>query len=386
MRVVRFTLAVLVVCALSTGALRAQEGTYSPDRIDQMVAPIALYPDALTTQILMAATYPNDVADADQWIQANSGLMGSDFDDALASASWDPSVISLCKFPAVLDRMARNYQWTTDLGNAFLNQQDDVLNAIQRFRRTAYQAGYLRTSREQRIVMEGDYIQIEPVSPGVIYVPAYNPAVVYGPAWRFGAFYPTVWASQPGGEFVNGFAWGVGFEVTGVLFGACDWHHHAVYVNNNVIINNRIYRNTDYYQHRDPNEGHSRDHWVHNAEYAHQPADFHRAPYGGESHGAIRGMNHAPAEGPGHYSGATSHAGTGRTRTLSHKRTGRMTTGSHAGTGSTTTLSHRGAGRMTTGSHTGARSTFHIPRAPQRHHHTSPVPHPSPKPKTKSEQ
>ena len=297
MRNLRLFLISSVVCSLLAGGLafRAQGSLYSRDQIDQMVAPIALYPDALMSQVLMAATYPEQVADADQWVRANPDLTGSELDDALATATWDPSVIALCKFPTVLDKMADNIKWTSDLGNAFLNQKADVMDAVQSLRRAAYQSGHLQTTPQQRVVVQPQTIVIEPYAPDVIYVPAYQPAVVYGPIWSYPTYYyPTVWAPAPGVSFVNGFFWGLGFTIEHVLFGGCDWYHHDVFVNNTVIVNNRIFHNTPYYR---------RGYW--HGHYGHQPWNHHYgridyahvrsgAPYGGRSHGHIRGVERSP--------------------------------------------------------------------------------------------
>lgn len=281
--------------ALLTGGLsvRAQSSLYSRDQIDQMVAPIALYPDALMSQVLMAATYPDQITEADQWVQANPDLTGKQLDDALATATWDPSVIALCKFPTVLDRMAQNLKWTSDLGNAFLNQKADVMDAIQTLRQAAYRDGHLRTTPQQRVIVQDRDIVIQPYTPDVIYVPAYQPAVVYGPVWSYPTYYyPTVWEPSPGASFVNGFFWGLGFTVGNVLFGGCDWYHHDVYVNNTVIVNNTIFHNTPYYRHgywRDNRYGHHP--WVRHAERAAYVRGYHRAPYGGRSHGRVRGIH-----------------------------------------------------------------------------------------------
>ncbi len=299
MRHLRLLLISSVVLALLTGGLsvRAQSSLYSRDQIDQMVAPIALYPDALMSQVLMAATYPDQVTEADQWVQANPDLTGQQLDDALATATWDPSIIALCKFPNVLDRMANNLKWTSDLGNAFLNQKADVMDAIQTLRQAAYQDGHLRTTPQQRVIVQDQAIVIQPYTPDVIYVPSYQPAVVYGPVWSYPTYYyPAVWEPAPGASFVNGFFWGLGFTVSNVLFGGCDWYHHDVWVNNSVIVNNVIYRNTPYYRHgywRDGGRyGHHR--WVRHAERTAYVRGYHRAPYGARSHGRVRGIHSAP--------------------------------------------------------------------------------------------
>ena len=283
---------------------------YSTSQIDQMVAPIALYPDALMTQVLMAAAYPYDVADADQWLQSNRGLSGPYLDDALATSSWDPSVIALCKFPTALDRMAGDIQWTTDLGNAFIYQKNDVLSAVQRLRQEAYRSGHLRTSPQQRVVVDTQYIVIQPYTPNVYYVPYYNPTIVYGRAWNYpNYYYQSVYVPppSPGYSFVNGFAWGAGVAFGNVLFGGCDWNHRDVYVNNTVVYNNTIYRNTDYYRHRDRYQGQGHGNWAYNAHYNSPREGFVRAPYSGRAHGSVRGLPESAMRGGRHaaYLGTT---------------------------------------------------------------------------------
>jgi hypothetical protein len=279
-----------------------QATRYSTGQIDQMVAPIALYPDALMMQVLMAAAYPYDVSDADQWLQSNRGLSGTNMDDALSTASWDPSVIALCKFPSALDRMAGDIQWTTDLGNAFLNQRSEVMNSIQRLRQEAYRNGHLRTSPQQRVVVDTQYIQIQPYTPNVYYVPYYNPTIVYGSAWNYpNYYYPNVWNPSPyyspGYSFVNGFAWGIGMSFGNVLFGGYDWNHQNAYINNNVFYGNNIYRNTDYYRNRGMYGGQAHGTWAYNARYNRPNEGFVRAPYAGRAHGTVRGVPAAAVRG-----------------------------------------------------------------------------------------
>lgn len=276
-------------------SLQAQASLYSRDQIDQMVAPIALYPDALMSQVFMAATFPEQVTEADQWVRANPGLTGQQLDDALATATWDPSIIALCKFPTVLDRMAGNIKWTTDLGNAFLNQKADVMDAVQTLRRAAYQDGHLRTTSQQRVVFQDQAIVIQPYNPEVVYVPVYQPAVVYGPVWSYPTYYyPSVWDYSPGASFVNGFFWGLGFRVGNILFGGCDWYHHDVYVNNTVIVRNSIFHNSPYYRHGYWRRGgYGRHAWHRHVERSAYVRGG-GAPYGGRSHGRIRGIHTAP--------------------------------------------------------------------------------------------
>ncbi len=291
------TALVAVVAALAGGpAPRAQTAVaYSQAQIEQMVAPIALYPDALVSQVLMAATYPYEVSEADGWLRANPGLSGYELDEALATAAWDPSVISLCKFPTLLERMALNMQWTTDLGYAFLGQQSQVLGAVQRLRREAYRTGYLRSSPQQVVVVEPAFIEIRPYRPGVVYAPVYNPAVVYGAAWRYpDYYYRSAWSPSPGTSLVNGFAWGVGFVVAQALFGGLDWGRHEVTVNKTVIVNNRIFHGTDYYRNRDRYRN-GRHAWIRAATPVRDRDGYRGAPYGGRSHGSVRGIDQRPA-------------------------------------------------------------------------------------------
>ena len=179
--------------------------TFKLEEIEQLVAPIALYPDSLVSQILMASTYPMEVVQADRWAKANKTLKGEALTKALEAQSWDPSVKSLVNFPQVLAAMSEKLDVTLKLGDAFLAQQKDVLNAIQRLRARAQAQGNLKTTKEQRVIVEPPatpttvveqpaaqqttVIRIEPTDPQVVYVPAYNPTVVYG-AWPYPAYPP----------------------------------------------------------------------------------------------------------------------------------------------------------------------------------------------------
>lgn len=219
-------------------------GTFSADRLNQLVAPIALYPDSLLSQILMASTYPLEVVQAARWLKQNKGLQGDAIQSALADKNWDASVKSLVLFPDVLNRMNDNLDWTQDLGDAFLAQQQDVMNAIQRMRAKAKDAGNLKTSKEEKVIVEKDVIQIEPADPQVIYVPAYNPTVVYGPTWYAPSwYYPAVMVPPFGyAAAASALSFGIGVAVGAAMFGGFDWGHNNVVINNNYY-NNRLYRN-----------------------------------------------------------------------------------------------------------------------------------------------
>jgi len=190
---------------------------FPPQQLDQLVSRIALYPDPLLSQVLAAATFPGEIPDAARWADQHHYLTGEALAGAIAEdhLPWDPSVQALLPFPSVLDMMASDMRWTTDLGNAFLAQQADVMDAVQRMRRQARDYGYLR-SNGQVVVSGGPYIEILPVNPAFICVPYYNPAVVFyrprpgffvGGAISFGYGVTIGAAFRPWGWGVNRFAW-----------------------------------------------------------------------------------------------------------------------------------------------------------------------------------
>jgi len=161
-----------------------QTTTLAPQELDSLVAPIALYPDPLLAQTLAASTYPLEVIQLQQWMNNNKNLQGKTLADAVAKQPWDPSVQSLVEFPDVVQRMAGNIQWTTDLGNAFLAQQTDVMDAVQRLRAKAQGTGNLKTSAQSVVKTETvssgkQVIEIQQANPDVVYVPSYDPTVVY---------------------------------------------------------------------------------------------------------------------------------------------------------------------------------------------------------------
>ena len=170
----------------------APSANFTKEELDQMLAPIALYPDSLLSQILMASTYPIEIVDADRWIKQNPNLTGDQLDEALRDNDWDVSVKSLCHFPTILSQMSQNLDETTRLGNAFLNQQQDVMDTIQELRAKAQAQGNLNTTEKQNVTVDQGYIEIAPANPEVLYVPVYNPALVYGP-WWYPAYPPYMW-------------------------------------------------------------------------------------------------------------------------------------------------------------------------------------------------
>jgi len=235
-----------------TGAVAQTPAKVSNQQLDSLTAPIALYPDALLAQVLMAATFPQDVEAAAAWSKANTQYKGDDAVKAVSSQPWDPSVQSLVAFPQVLATMASKPDWVQQLGNAFLAQPNDVMDSVQRLRKQAQSAGNLKSSEQQKVVVEQNTIQIQPANPEVVYVPTYNPTVVYG-AWPYPA-YPPVYVPPPPGYaiatgFATGLAFGAGIAVANSLWGGFNWNTHDVNVNvnryNNINVNNRISSNTN---------------------------------------------------------------------------------------------------------------------------------------------
>ncbi len=185
-------LAILLLTATAFTAYAQQVRTYNQAELDALLAPIALYPDPLLSQVLMAATYPQDVAEAASWSRANPQIRGEDAVRAAQPYPWDPSVKSLLAFPDVLARMDESPQWTVDLGQAFLVHEPLVMDTVQALRRRAQATGYLRSDQYQVVQQQGPAIAVVPVQPQVVYVPYYSPYVVYG-SWWWPQYRPVVW-------------------------------------------------------------------------------------------------------------------------------------------------------------------------------------------------
>src|SRR5213595_2119434 len=212
------------------------------EQLDSLVAPIALYPDPLLAQVLAASTYPLEIIQLQQWMDRNKNLKGKALADAVAKQPWDPSIQGLVEFPDVVQRMAGNIQWTTDLGNAFLAQQSDVMDAVQRLRAKAQGTGNLKTSAQQVVHAETipsgkQVITVEPAQPDVVYVPSYDSTVVYGAAPVEYPYYPYTY---PGYMPGTALAWGAGIALGAAAWGAwgghwgnCDWNGGNVNINNN---------------------------------------------------------------------------------------------------------------------------------------------------------
>jgi hypothetical protein len=241
---------------------------FKPEELDQLLAPIALYPDSLLAQILMASTYPLEVVQAARWINQNKDLKGDALTAALEKQPWDPSVKSLVNFPQVLQMMNEKLDWTQKLGDAFLAQEKEVMSTIQKLRAKAYAEGSLKTTKEQTVIVqkEPQVIIIEPASPQVVYVPTYNPTVVYG-VWAYPAYppYPVYPPGYVAGTAAFAFAAGVAVGAAwGYGWGHCDWHGGDVDidVNRNTNINRNINRGKYATQYQG-----GRGKWQHNPEH-----------------------------------------------------------------------------------------------------------------------
>lgn len=220
-----------------TDAVAPATKTFSQQELDQLMAPIALYPDALLAQVLMASTYPLEIVQAARWVKANPKVTGKALEDAMAKQSWDPAVKSLTSVPQVLQQMNEKLDWTQKLGDAFLAQQGDVMDTVQMLRAKADATGNLKTTQQQVVKTETQGSQtiyvVESPKPEVVYVPTYNPSVVYGTWW-----YPTppYYMYPPAYVYPPGLAFATGVFVGAAIWGGCNWGwggHGSVNVNVN---------------------------------------------------------------------------------------------------------------------------------------------------------
>jgi hypothetical protein len=225
---------------------------FSQAELDQILAPIALYPDQLLAQVLMAATYPLEVVQAARRSREHPGLQGQEAVRAVDDKAWDPSVKSLVAFPNLLAQMDADLDWTERLGDAFLAQQQQVMDTVQSLRQRAYDAGNLRSGEHVQVVREREVIYVRSAYPDVIYVPYYDPLTIYG-SWWWPHYRPVYWAPWPtygvmlGYGSGGGFFWGAGFNLgVGFFFSDWDWHHHHVRV---VDYPPFYYRRPPYVQH-----------------------------------------------------------------------------------------------------------------------------------------
>ena len=227
----------LVVAQQPAPTEQTPEQLLSAEQLNTLVAPVALYPDALLSQVLVASTYPLEIVEVGQWLKRNSNLQGPKLVDAARQQKWDPSIQALVVFPDVIKRLNADIRWTTDLGNAFLSQQADVMNAVQRMRAQAMAAGKLQSNAQETVTTEkqGDrsVIEIQPANPEVVYVPYYDPAYIWG---------PPLYGYYPGWDypyFGFGFGFGPGIYIGGFFGGLYwggwgwgpNWYHCSIYQN-----------------------------------------------------------------------------------------------------------------------------------------------------------
>jgi Protein of unknown function (DUF3300) len=255
----RRRLLVLFAALAASGLARhswaqADRKPFTPQELDQILAPIALYDDALLAQVLMAASYPLEIVEAARWSKANPALKGDAAVTAVKDQAWDVSVKSLVAFPPALMQLNDHLDWTQKLGDAMISQQQDVADSIQRLRTKAAAAGNLKSGPQQTVTSQGSGVDqtiiIEPAQPNTVYVPAYNPNWAYG-AWSDPAYPPVYYPPPPaygyGTLLANGLMWGLGIAATAAIFSNWNWSRGASYVNINtnraVNIDNRFDRN-----------------------------------------------------------------------------------------------------------------------------------------------
>jgi hypothetical protein len=272
----------------------------SAQELQQLVAPIALYPDALVAQILAAATYPTQIVEADRWMQRHSNLKGDELAKEVDKQDWDPSVKALAQFPSVLENMDKNLSWTSSLGEAYTNEPEDVTNAVQDMRQQAQKAGHLNSNEQERVTTQGNTIVIEPANPEVVYVPAYDPWLVYGaPIVAYPGWYPVpgiFWGGVGlsfglgfGIGYFGGFGWGWGHW-------GYDWHDRRAFFDHHAYISHSRDFGHDGFHHGD---------FAHGG-FGHGNFDHGNFSHGNFSHGnSFRGGSGFHAQSGGH-SGALS--------------------------------------------------------------------------------
>lgn len=285
----------------------------SKDQLDSLVAPIALYPDPLLTQTLMACTYPLEIVQLQQFLDQNKGLKDKALTDAVMKQTWDPSVQAMATFPDLVKQLATNISWTDQLGNAFLAQQSDVMDAVQRMRAKAVEKGALKTTEQQKVetkVIENkSVVVIEPAKTEVVYVPSYDPVAVWGTPYY--PYPPVAYPVYPAGGMLLSF--GVGMAV-GAAWGGGGWCcNYGWGGNNNIYVN----RNNNYVNHYNRNNVGNRFGGT-NGNWQHNPAHRGGAPYG----------NRATAN---RYGGGARGDTMGQRQATARQNTARQTSGQFGG-------------------------------------------------------
>jgi len=292
----------LLLAQQATNASTQPAGKIAADQLDSLVAPVALYPDPMLAQVLAASTYPLEIMQLQQWLQRNPSLKDKALADAVMKQPWDPSVQALAGLPDVVKRLADDIQWTADLGNAFLAQQSDVMEAVQRMRRKAQDKGTLKSTEqvkvETQVIERKEVVIIQQANPQVIYVPTYNPVVVWGPPVYPYYPYPPIYYPPPGYYAAGAaVAWGAGFAM-GAFWGGGGWGWHAGWGGNDIDIdidnnfNRNVNRNTNINRGNrnqvNANRGGAGNKWQHNAAHRGGTPYSDRATanrYGGNARG-----------------------------------------------------------------------------------------------------
>ncbi|MFO1388237.1 DUF3300 domain-containing protein [Cellvibrio sp.] len=275
---VLLTLIPLLLTPVSQAANR-DDVQFSQAELDQMLAPIALYPDALLSQVLIASTYPLEVIQADRWVRSNKDLKTEDALKFAQNKDWDPSVKALVAFPDVLKRMSEDVDWTQRLGDAFLSDEESVMDAVQRLRKRAYATGNLEKAQHISVERDDDYIVIEPAQERIVYVPVYDTRVVYG-NWWWPDYPPVYWHYPSSYTYVSGFYWGSSIYLgSNYFYSSCRWRDRRVVVidHYNYGGTTRFYTGREIVRHAD-----ARD-WRHDPAHRHGVAYYNnnlRETYG----------------------------------------------------------------------------------------------------------
>ena len=377
-------------------ATAPEQKLYKNEQLDQMLAPVALYPDSVLSQLLMASTYPSDVAEAAAWSAKHKDAKGDAAVNQVENEPWDPSVKSLVAFPQMLEQLAKQPDWVQKTGDAFLAQPEDVMASIQRLRTQAQKAGNLKSNEQQNVIVKEvpveteppstpttntTIIQIEPSNPETVYVPAYNPTTVYG-TWAYPSYPPPYWPPSPyyypgyypGAALATGIMWGIGIAAIGSLWGGFGWGHGDVNINvnkyNNINRNNQI-------------NGGGNQNWKHNAQnrrgtpYADNRS---RQQYGQGVGGANNRANYRGNDASRQraqqsfnnstgYKGATDRAAAGN-RANSGAAANRANAGANAGNrGNGNMSSNAGNRSANSGSRSNSSNAFSGSRSPQSSQH-----------------
>jgi uncharacterized membrane protein YgcG len=270
---------------------QAPAAQLTSQELQQLVAPIALYPDALVAQVLAASTYPTEIVESDRWMQSHSELKGEQLAAEVDKQPWDPSVNALTQFPSVLENMDKNLSWTSSLGDAYANQEQAVMDAVQTMRQQAQKAGHLNSNEQEKVTTQDNSIVIEPANPEVVYVPEYDPWLAYGyPIVAYPDWYPVpgIFFDGPGLFFGAGF--GIGF-FGGFGWGwnhwGWDWHGHRMLFNHNTYISHsRTFVNRGNFNHGNSFHGSSPGvEGFHGSSPPHAGQGTHSGAFSGYDHG-----------------------------------------------------------------------------------------------------